>query len=177
MHSLRFLRVKKVPQLSFKELVNDYSKAVMKTAIRILRDSHKAQDVHQEVFLAILRRWHKYNGQTNWGAYLYRVTVRKAMELAKSSKMEPPVEQHWENPTTRERPDDSLRTAELQQKLTVCLAGLPKRQADVFVFARIEGLRYEKIAQILGCSQETVRVHLHRALKRLAQELSDYLCE
>ncbi|MHC4315916.1 MAG: RNA polymerase sigma factor [Planctomycetota bacterium] len=74
-----------MPQLSFKELVNDYSSAVMKTATRILHDSQKAQDVHQEVFLAILRRWHKYNGQTNWGAYLYRVTIRKAMEIAKRS--------------------------------------------------------------------------------------------
>ena len=164
-----------MPQLSFKELVNDYSTAVMKTAIRILRDTQKAQDVHQEVFLAILRRWHKYNGQMNWGAYLYRVTVRKAMELAKSSKIEPPVEQHWENPTTRERPDGPLRTAELQQKLTACLATLPQRQADVFVLSRIEGLRYKKIAEILDCSQQTVRVHLHRALKRLARELSDYL--
>ena len=164
-----------MPQLSFRELVNDYSITVMKTAIRILRDTQKAQDVHQEVFLAILRRWHKYNGQTNWGAYLYRVTVRKAMELAKSSKIDPPVEQHRENPTTRERPDDSLRAAELQQKLTACLAGFPKQQADVFVLSRIEGLRYEKIAEILDCSQATVRVHLHRALKRLARELSDYL--
>jgi RNA polymerase sigma-70 factor (ECF subfamily) len=164
-----------VPQLSFKELINDYSAAVMKTAIRILRDTQKAQDVHQEVFLAILRRWHKFNGQINWGAYLYRVTVRKAMEFVKRSKMEPAVEQSWDCPATTERPDSQLRTAELQQKLTTCLATLPQRQADVFVLARIEGLTYRKIAEILDCSKQTVRVHLHRALKRLARELSDYL--
>jgi RNA polymerase sigma-70 factor (ECF subfamily) len=175
MHGLRFLRNKQVPQLSFKELVNDYSTAVMKTATRILRDSQKAQDVHQEVFLAILRRWHKYNGQTNWGAYLYRVTIRKAMEIAKRSKTESPAEQHWDCPATKESPDGPLRTAELQQKLTTCLAGFPKQQADVFVLARIEGLKYGKIAEIMDCSQGTVRVHLHRALKRLARELSDYL--
>ncbi|MDH4238602.1 MAG: LuxR C-terminal-related transcriptional regulator [Phycisphaerae bacterium] len=45
----------------------------------------------------------------------------------------------------------------------------------MFVLARIEGLKYGKIAEILECSRETVRVHLHRALKRLARELSDYL--
>ncbi|MBW8041562.1 MAG: sigma-70 family RNA polymerase sigma factor [Planctomycetes bacterium] len=104
-----------MPQLSFKELVNDYSTAVMKTAIRILRDSQKAQDAHQEVFLAILKRWHKYNGQMNWGAYLYRVTVRKAMEIAKRSRTEPPAEEQ-DCPVTRERPDTPLRTAELQHK-------------------------------------------------------------
>jgi RNA polymerase sigma-70 factor (ECF subfamily) len=174
MHGLRFLRNQLVPQLSFKELVNDYSAAVMKTAIRILRDSQKAQDVHQEVFLAILRRWHKYNGQINWGAYLYRVTVRKAMEIAKRSRTEPPV-QEQDCPATKESPDGPLRTAELQQKLTACLAGFPKAQADVFVLSRIEGLTYQKTAEIMDCSQGTVRVHLHRALKRLARELSDYL--
>jgi len=160
--------------MTFKAVVDKYSAAVMNTAIRISRDSQKAQDVHQEVFLEILRRWHKYNGQTNWGAYLYRTTVRKAIEMAKQSRMEPLVEQH-EYPTLREGPDGPLRTAELQQKLTVCLARLPRRQADVFVFARIEGLTYAKIAELLDCSQETVRVHLHRALKRLGRELSHYL--
>jgi len=160
--------------MTFKALVDKYSAAVMNTAIRISRDGQKAQDVHQEVFLEILRRWHKYNGQTNWGAYLYRTTVRKAIEMAKQWRMEAIVEQQ-DYLTPKEGPDGPLRTTELQQKLTVCLARLPKRQADVFVFARIEGLSYAKIAELLDCSQETVRVHLHRALKRLGRELSHYL--
>jgi RNA polymerase sigma-70 factor (ECF subfamily) len=160
--------------MSFKTLVNDYSAAVLNTAIRVLRDTQKAQDVHQEVFLEILRRWHKFNGDTNWGAYLYRVTVRKAIEFAKLSRMESRLEQH-EYPPTSDRPDARLRTTELQQKMVASLTRLSKRQADVFVLSRIEGLRNDKIAELLGCSQETVRVHLHRALKRLARELSDYL--
>jgi RNA polymerase sigma-70 factor (ECF subfamily) len=145
----------------------------MNTATRVLRDSQKAQDVHQEVFLEILRRWHKYNGDINWGAYLYRVTVRKAIEFAKQSKMEPLVDPQ-QYPAAGGRPDGPLRTAEMQQKLTACLGKLPKHQADVFVLLRIEGLGYEKVAEILGCSQGTVRVHLHRALKRLARELRDF---
>ena len=161
-------------KISFKALVNNYSKAVMNTAIRILRDSQKAQDVHQDVFLEILRRWHKYNGDINWGAYLYRVTVRKAIEFAKQVKIEPLVE-NQDYPSTQERPDGRLRTAELQERLVACLTRLPKRQADVFVLARIEGLGYEKIAELMDCSKETARVHLHRALKQLAREFRDYL--
>ena len=161
-------------KISFKALINDYSPAVLNTAIRILGNGQKAQDVHQEVFLAIWRRWDKYNGQTNWGAYLYRTTVRKAIEFAERSRTEAVLERR-PNPATTERPDGPLRTAELQQKLLRCLGRLPERQADVFVLSRIEGLKHNKIAKILGCSQETVRVHLHRALKRLARELNDYL--
>lgn len=160
---------------SFEALVNDYGAQVLGTAARILGDGQKAQDVHQEVFLEIWRRWHRYDGLTKWQAYLYRVTVRKAIELAKQSRGRQLLEQQAETSAVGETADGRLKTAELQQKLAGCLAKLPKRQSEVFVLSRIEGLKHERIAEILGCSQKTVRVHLHRALKRLAVELSDYL--
>jgi len=68
-----------------------------------------------------------------------------------------------------------LRVGELQQKLTAALARLPKRQADVFVLSRIEGLDHAAVAEILGCSRNSVRVCLHRAVRQLAREMSDYL--
>jgi RNA polymerase sigma-70 factor (ECF subfamily) len=161
--------------MSFKMLVENYSKAVMNTAIRILRDPQEAQDVHQEVFLKILRRWHKFGNDVNWPAYLYRTTVRTALESVRQSKAEQIAEQQHEHLPTDPRPDWRLRAAELQQKLVACLAKLPERQADVFVLSRIEGLEYDRVAELIGCSKETVRVHLHRALKRLTREFHDYL--
>jgi RNA polymerase sigma factor (sigma-70 family) len=59
--------------------------------------------------------------------------------------------------------------------LTQSLARLPKRQADVFVLSRIEGLDHSAIAEILCCSVNSVRVTLHRAVKQLAREMSEYL--
>jgi RNA polymerase sigma-70 factor (ECF subfamily) len=165
-----------VSKQEFRALVDDYGAQVLGTAMRILGSSEKAQDVHQEVFLAIWKRWHKFNGRTNWNAYLYRATVRKAIEFAKKSKAERLVQQA-EHGTSKDLPDGSLRAAELQQILARHLARLPKRQADVFVLSRIEGLRHNQIAEILGCSQKTVGVHLHRAVKKLARDLGDYLSE
>lgn len=161
----------------FGALVNDYSAQVLNVAMRILGDIQKAQDVHQEVFLAVWQRWHTYDDRTNWGAYLYRATVRKAIRVAKQSRNKALAEQQAVHNSNEDGPDESLRIAELQQKLTCCLAKLPKRQADAFVLSRMEGLKTENIAELLGCSQETVRVHLHRAVKRLARELGGYLTE
>jgi len=174
-----------VPKQEFRVLVNDYSAQVLSTAMRILGNSEKAQDVHQEVFLAIWKRWHKYNGRTNWNAYLYRATVRKAIEFAKQSRAEQSLQSRAEQSlrqqtkygTSTDHPDGPIRTAELQQMLARHLTRLPRRQADVFVLSRIEGLRAGEIAEILDCSQNTVRVHLHRAVKRLAREFGDYLTE
>lgn len=161
--------------ISFRALVDNYGAMVLGTAVRILGDSERAQDVHQEVFLAIWQRWHKFNGQTNWGAYLYRATVRKAIDFAKRSRKTPQVERSQTDLVSMEEPDVPLLRAELREKLVRCLGKLPKRQAEVFVLSRIECLEGEKIAEILGCSHQTVRVHLHRAMKRLAGELEDYL--
>jgi RNA polymerase sigma-70 factor (ECF subfamily) len=63
----------------------------------------------------------------------------------------------------------------LQQRLAAALARLPRRQADAFVLSRLEKLETAEVARIMGCSKETVRVHLHRALLRLARELHEYL--
>jgi len=164
-----------MPKKEFRSLVNECSARVLGTAVRILGDAEQAQDVHQEVFLTIWKRWHKFNGRINWNAYLYRVTVRKAMESARRSKAEQSLRRQPENAFGEETPDEPLRTAELQQKLAGHLARLPKRQSDVFVLSRIEGLGAGQIAEILGCSPGCVRVHLHRAMKRLARELGDYL--
>jgi RNA polymerase sigma-70 factor (ECF subfamily) len=159
----------------FEQLIESHSRQVLNTALRVLGDRQKAMDVHQEVFLAIWRRWPKFNGQTKWDGYLYRATVRKAIDLAKKTRNERIAAQEFESPATGETPDTALRLAEMQKKLANCLTKLPKRQAEVFVLSRIEGLKAEEIAQILGCSQETVRVHLHRATKKLAEQLGDYL--
>jgi RNA polymerase sigma-70 factor (ECF subfamily) len=185
-----------VSETTFENLVQEHGPQVLRTALRVLHDASLAHDVHQEVFLAIWRRWHRYNGDVNWPAYLYRATVRKALEVAQqrpargapgraSPSVSPascprfeggtPSTQRTSDGVTTDGPDGALRARELQQKLAATLARLPRRQADAFVLARLEGLEAAEIGEIMGCSEQTVRVHLHRALLRLARELHEYL--
>jgi RNA polymerase sigma-70 factor (ECF subfamily) len=167
-----------VSDKGFENLVNEHGRQVLRTALRVLRDANLAHDVHQEVFLAVWRRWHKYNGEVNWPAYLYRATVRKALEAARRRTVcGMPVGALNETPhgVTTNGPDGALQADELQQKLAAALARLPRRQADAFVLSRLEGLATAEVAGIMGCSEPTVRVHLHRALIRLARELHEFL--
>jgi len=159
----------------FEELVDAHGRDVLNVALRVTRSEETAKDVYQEVFLAIWRRWDRYDDQQNWGAYLYRVTVRKALELARRRQPVPVAPDDREPQDRGSGPDIRLRLDELQQKLTDSLAKLPKRQADVFVLSRIEGLGHAAIAEALSCSRNTVRVSLHRAIKQLACEMRDYL--
>lgn len=132
-------------------------------------------EVHQDVFLAILKRWHRYGDDVRWRNYLYRVTIRKALHQAKAMRKAIPIESIEQNLATGDRPEGPLVARELEQRLMEHLHKLPARQAEVFVLHRIEGLSYEAIAEGLSCSESTVRVHLYRALKRLDRGLREYL--
>ena len=162
---------------SFENLVNEHGQQVLRTAMRILRDASLAQDVHQEVFLSIWRRWPGYNGTVNWPAYLYRVTLRKALELAQRPAVHsvPAGAAFRLTGAVASGPEAECRADELQQKLIAAVARLPQRQADAFVLSRLERLETAEVARIMQCSEQTVRVHLHRAVMKLAQDLREYL--
>lgn len=173
-----------VSDKSFENLVNEHGRQVLGTAMRVLRDANLAHDVHQEVFLAVWRRWDRYNGDVNWPAYLYRAAIRKALELARRRACSVParayVSSAWQEKTTPDgvttnEPGDAMQADELQHKLAAALARLPRRQADAFILSRMEKLETAEIARLLGCSEPTVRVHLHRAVLKLAEELREYL--
>ena len=162
-------------QGSFESLVQQYGRLVLNTALRVLGDVNLANDVHQEVFLAVWRRWASYNGQVNWTAYLYRATVRKALEAVKQRSRTQGGDGIPEPYSQREGPGQALAAEELRKGLAAALARLPERQAEAFVLIRLEGLDASQAAGLIGCSPDTVRVHLHRAVKRLSWELREYL--
>jgi RNA polymerase sigma-70 factor (ECF subfamily) len=177
-----------VSDQSFENLVNEHGGQVLRAATRVLRDANLAHDVHQEVFLSVWRRWHKYDGQVNWTAYLYRATVRKALELARrrtsrSTGILPVILDHGRDAhatgtpdgVTTDGPEGALAADELQQRLAAALARLPRREADAFILSRMERLETPEIARIMDCAEATVRVHLHRAVIKLARELHEYL--
>ncbi|MEN6427429.1 MAG: sigma-70 family RNA polymerase sigma factor [Phycisphaerales bacterium] len=167
-----------VSGMTFEKLVSEHGRQVLGTAMRVLRDVNLAHDVHQEVFLAVWRHWDRYNGNVHWPAYLYRATVRKALEIARRRPVRGApagASEETSQGVTTNGPDGALQADELQRKLAAALARLPRRQADVFVLSRLEKLETAEIARLLDCSESTVRVHLHRAVMKLACELQEYL--
>ena len=163
-----------MPDEGFTKLVDDHSRLVLSAAYRVLGNRTAAEDVHQDVFTAIWQRWGSYNGDVSWAAYLYRCSVRKAIDYAKTSRAVRSIDTMSE-PSTVNNADSRAITTEMQDKLADCISRLPQRQAEVFVMCRTDGKSYLEIAEVLECSPQTVRVHMHRALTQLAKDFKEYL--
>ena len=69
--------------------------------------------------------------------------------------------------------EQQVRAREIGVRVRAALVVLSPMQRDVFVLRHYEGLQLAEIAESLGCTVGSVKVHLFRALKKLQKELGD----
>lgn len=69
--------------------------------------------------------------------------------------------------------DTAVRAREIDSRIRAALPSLSPSQRDVFILRNYEGLQLAEIAESMGCTVGSVKVHLFRALKKLQVELRD----
>ncbi|HHW11269.1 MAG TPA: sigma-70 family RNA polymerase sigma factor, partial [Firmicutes bacterium] len=74
-------------------------------------------------------------------------------------------------------PLECLERAELQQQIYAALDRLSEVHRTVLVLHDLQGLRYDEVARLMGCSVGTVKSRLFYARRKLSQLLADYCLE
>jgi len=129
-----------------------------------------AEDIAQEALLAAHRRWQRVENLDRPDLWLRRVAMNRAISVHRRLVSEVSAFTRLRRLETQPAvavPEDAEVWAEVQR--------LPRRQAAVVVLRFVEGLTYDEIGAVLGCSAETARTHFRRAKERLAasKELRD----
>jgi RNA polymerase sigma-70 factor (ECF subfamily) len=70
------------------------------------------------------------------------------------------------------KPSDMVSDSELGVLIRKAVDRLPERQKVVFVLRHYEGLMLKEIAEIMNCTEGTVKTHLFRATGKLRDELA-----
>ena len=128
-----------------------------------------AEDLAQEAFIAAYRHWDRVGVLDQPAAWVRRVAANNCFSLLRRIKAEARAlgraagTGRWV--TVPELPPAS---AELWDEVR----RLPRRQAESIALYYIAGLTMREIAEVLGCSKETVNTHLRRARTTLARRLS-----
>ncbi len=66
----------------------------------------------------------------------------------------------------------SEQEADLRQALLHIIDKIPPKSRRIFEMSRIDGLKYQQIADILDLSVKTIESHMHIALKTIALALT-----
>jgi RNA polymerase sigma-70 factor (ECF subfamily) len=144
-------------------------------AYRLTGNEEDARDVVQDTYLRAYRGLKRFRGDAQFSTWLYRITANCATNvLTKRSRHRhdeltddtPVIELHADR-------DPEARTdqAELRAALQESLLRLPPKLRAVIVLRDIYDLPHEAIARELGISESAAKVRLHRARRRLREEL------
>jgi RNA polymerase sigma-70 factor (ECF subfamily) len=166
------------PLAALEAVFQKHHTAVFRAAYRVTGNAMDAEDVLQTVFTRLLRR-ESAGGEPDLSAtaagYLHRAAVNAALDLLRARKRARAValgevEEALVDETHAD-PDRRSRNRELARRLRAALARLSPRQSEVFSLRYLEGLGNLEIARLLGTSQTSIAVILHRARHRLQREL------
>ena len=164
-------------------LFGRYRRAVFGWLLRMSQDEGEAEDLHQEVWLKIIRGIDVYSSGS-FRAWLWRVVRNAAADRARKHVAEPildaPLEEGADAAAFVDQvPDDTVvsaltRLEEEERRAAVreAVDGLSRRLKEV-VLLRLNGeLKFQEIANILGLPIGTVLGRMNLALAKLRQALS-----
>ena len=147
---------------SFEWFFRDEFPRVVRTVYLIVRDRAAAEDIGQEAFARLLVHWHKVAHYDRPEAWVRRVAIRMAVKSNRRAWMRKKIEAETDPPPQPEVQDVDLMRA---------IAQLPGSQRAAIVLFYYEDQPTAEVAEILGCSEDTARVHLHKARKKLGSLL------
>lgn len=178
------LRVRDGDTEAFRELVERHQRAIVNTIYRAIGDAWEAEDIAQRVFVQAYRSAARYKPTAKFTTWLFTIThnmirnehrrrSRHATEsLDAMQQPREPGEAGWQ-PADPRAPDPARAVAEreFERKIHEAIQQLPVGQRTAVILCRFEGLSYEEIAGVLGCSVPAVKSLLHRARERLKEDL------
>ena len=131
-----------------------------------------AEDVTQEVFLALLRDWRRYNPKRgSVAAYLLGIGRNHVLRRLERDGPQAAETAQAEPVSAAKGPLDELARGESIEAIRSAVLGLPAHYREVVALCDLEEMRYEDAAAALGCAVGTVRSRLHRAHGLLAERL------
>ena len=144
-------------------------------ALRLVGNEHDARDVLQETYLRAFRSLRQFRGESAIGTWLHRITVNCSTTFVakrqRASHLE--LDDNLEVAETRSErdPETAAGTADDRERLVAALGDLPDEMRMVVVLRDVYDLPHEAIARELGISQTAAKVRLHRARRRLREQL------
>jgi RNA polymerase sigma-70 factor (ECF subfamily) len=181
-------RAKQGDQTALAEIMAAHQGRVYNVALRMCGNVEDAEETLQETFLSALKALPRFEGRSQFATWLYRIASNACLSRRRRGASQPDMlsvdeagEAEGENDFTPQffidwshAPEDELLTAELQAVMTEAITQLPPSLRIVFIWRDLEGLSIQETAEVLGLSEGTVKVRLHRARLKLRELLSSY---
>ena len=137
-------------------------------------DRAVADDVTQQIFLKLFTAIRQFRGESEFTTWLYRLVVNACLDERRRRRRLLP----WgdtvamRNPSEKKPQEKQYARLEVAEAVRAAIGELKPKFRLPILLKYIEGLSYEEIASVMGCSKGTVASRLNRGHSQLAKRLS-----
>jgi RNA polymerase sigma-70 factor (ECF subfamily) len=173
---------------TFEQLFERYQTKIFNLIYRIVGDYEDAADLTSEAFVQAFKGFDRFRGESQVYTWLYRIAIntcrnhfrrlgrRRRVPSQPFEGLTPDeLAEIQQTPDWAPSPEEALEAGELRREIMEGIAALPDDFRMVIVLRDLQGLSYQEMAEVLGCSLEAVKSRLFRARRTLSKRLEAYL--
>ena len=176
-------------EAAFAELLRRHQKGILNYIFRMVQNRHVAEELTQEVFMALVKNAGRYEPRAKFTTYLYTIASNIVAKEWSRQKRRPRLfnlAQFW----NRDRDEEAdplehfsderanvtraFERGEVSEAVNTALQQLPEHQREAFVLRRFQDLSYQEIAEIAGVPVGTAKSRVVRAERALRPHLEQY---
>lgn len=160
---------------AFDNLMKRYKGQIYAYLLRSVKNYEDAEELTIEVFFKAYRALDTWKPQARFSTWLYKIAHNLSIDFhrAKARRQtyslddeefsidEPTAVDLWSNPEWEAEEKDRHRV------IRDAIDQLSPKQKAVFMLNRYQGLQIKEITEVLGMAEGTVKIHLHRAVRKL----------
>lgn len=153
---------------AYYQLFKQFYSYLVLLAKRHVKDCKIAEDIVQDLFIAVWESSKTYNSFVGLRAYLYESVLHRCADFQKHQLVENKYTEYLTYEQTIE--DDAVQKEEIYRELYIAIDKLPEREREVLLLA-LEGKSNQEIAEQLELSVLTIKTHKKNAYNHLRERL------
>jgi RNA polymerase sigma factor (sigma-70 family) len=160
----------------YAELVNRYKSYVFTIALKVLQIRAEAEEAAQDSFIKAFHGLKGFNRQSKFSTWLYRIAFNTAISYKRKLRHQ---FQSIENSiiTHGQEAEGVLEKTDKKKYLALAMSKLNEADRTALTLFYLDEFSLEEIGSITGMQANTIKVRIHRARLKMAEELKNILNE
>lgn len=157
---------------AFASLYRRYQGSIYRFALQMSGSTAAAEDITQEVFLALIRQAGRYDvARGSLASYLYGMARNQILRNLRQNRPHVPLDDNTEKiPALTDLTADLVRS-ETVHSMRRALLSLPDHYREALVLCDLHAMSYQEAASVIGCSVGTIRSRLSRGRALLGEKV------
>lgn len=158
-------------------IYNEFSARIYTFVSTFLKNKTDAQDVVQNTWSKVFGNINRFKGQSSLYTWIYRIAYNECINWIKSRDYERYVEAELHHTSNSTSIPDLIDYEKVVLWFDEAVSTLPPRQRAVFLMRYFDEMPYEKISNITGISEGSLKASFHHAAAKIEKYLVEKLNE